>query len=172
MKLISFRKIKSGLFDRKNNRILINIWDNEELSFPIIKKEGNRLVETMFVYTKPNSTLDSEDVGLPTALLDVNSSNGSVLKYVLCDADDFEFNKYKPIKHETDLKNREYNIKRLYEIYDKVRLFVFKDRITPQEAIILAEFRVLFYKTVYKIHIPYYEELGKDFFDWMSKELG
>lgn len=172
MKLLGFTKILDNILDRKGNKLLIKLWDNEDISLPILTKLSNgKLVDMVFVYTKPTSP-DGADVGLPTALIKINSSNGDVIEYKLCDEDTFNFNRYKPIRCAAlDIKNRDYNVKRLNTVYDSVREFAFKSKITSQESIVLAEFKALFYKTVYKEHIPYYHELGAEFFEWMNKQL-
>lgn len=172
MKLLSFKKVIDKILDKKQNKLVISLWNNEDLSLPVLNKlENGKLIETVFVYTKPSST-DGSDVGLPTALVKINSLNGEVLGYNLCDEDDFNFNRYKPLKYNSfDSKNRSYNIKRFYEVYDKVREIAFNDKVSSQDTITLAEFKTLFYKVAYKEHIPYYHELGREFFTWMNKNL-
>lgn len=172
MKLLGFKKIIDKILDRKNNKLMINLWNNEDISLPIMTKLDNgKIVDTVFIYTKPTSP-DGADVGLPTALVKINSSNGDIMEYKLCDEDTFSFNRYKPIRCAAlDIKNRDYNVKRLYEVYDKLRDFAFNTKVTSQESIVLAEFKALFYKTVYKAHIPYYHELGEEFFKWMNEQL-
>lgn len=173
MKLLGFKKILSSILNEKKNKIEISLWDNEDLSLPIPSRLKNgKLVETMFVYTRPNSE-DGSDVGLPNALLKINSTNGEIIGYNLCDESEFSYvNRYTPIRNNSfDFKNRDYNIRRLYEVYEKVRSIVFSDKVSSQDVITLAEFRTLFYKVIYKEHIPYYHELGKEFFAWIDKSL-
>ena len=143
------------------------------LSYPVPALINGIRADRFFVY----GTGFSKTRPRPFAALTVAMDGGVVLEYADCHVRDFMDTEKYPLDGKIsyalpqkvsvkELKLEQSTINKLYEL---VRRVAFKDELTEQERKTVAAWYVMLENSVPRDLVPFYEAMGKEFYEWVVK---
>lgn len=147
----------------------------DALSYPVISKIGDRIVEKYFVFSNQPHPVKSR----PYAWIVVDSGSGELLSYNHCLYHDFAQKTGVQMGDSMDysapmggtfrdiLKEK----KRFTALYEEVRKFAFHEQMDKDQQEILIEYASLHKKLIGKELELMYHELAPDFYSWIDRSI-
>ena len=147
----------------------------EALSNPVCGCTNGNIVDRFFIYSNQPNVCRTR----PYAWLELDSETGKIMKYLSCEADDFAKELGVPmgtmlnyqIPEKMNVKEMLANSKRLMELYEKMRLFVFAERLETEQVLLLSEYIALQKKLVNPELMAFYRQLSPEFYDWADSAM-
>lgn len=161
------------LFPEVKKKVAFLFGDHISLSYPIPDVINGIRVEKFFLYTVAANLQRTR----PFGLLTVSAETGTMLSYQDCHLSDFmdteQYPLEKKISYELPKKIgiKEFKLEQslLEKMYEVVREIAFTDSFTQQQQQVLRKFWVVFEKAVPVALMPYYQAMGRNFFEWGAK---
>lgn len=146
---------------------------NAALSYPIPDVVNGIRAERFFVY--PTGTVKVRE--RPFGVITVAMDGGAVLEYVNCRARDYFDSGEHPITEKIDyslprkISPKEFRTEQglINKLYELVRRVAFKEELTDQERKALSVWYVMLENSVPQSLIPFYQAIGKNFYEWVVK---
>lgn len=169
----SLNEITEELF-KDGQMCMVNL-EIDALSYPVISKINNLTVEKYFIFSNQPKPVKER----PYAWIIVDTQTGKLLSYNSCTLNDFA--------QSTGIvmnENIDYSVpaggsfreilmlkQRFCNLYDKVRLFAFKDQLNKEEMETLKEYYNL-HKKMFSTNVNIlYRALSPDFYMWIENIL-
>lgn len=146
---------------------------NMALSYPIPDIVNGIPVDRFFLYSMGFSKIRER----PFGVLTVSQDGGVVLEYVDCHVRDYFDTAQYPFEVKIDyslprkISVKEFKTERelINKLYELVRRVAFKDQLTEQERKTVAAWYVMVENSAPQNLIPFYQAIGKNFYEWVVK---
>ena len=150
--------------------------DGVSLSFPLPDWQNGRKTDRMFLYRRSTRSLEGPR---PFALLTLDFETGAPLAYADARIEDFMGDAHGPWNAKIsyalpagisvrDVQEEQAMLRKLYE---GVRCLAFQDQLTEPERELLEKFVFLMDHAGPEGLRPYYEAMGKNFYEWVKKHV-
>ena len=158
------------LFPEVKKKVAFLFGDHISLSHPVPDIINGIRAEKFFLYPVASNVQRTR----PFGLLTVSAESGTVLSYQNCHLSDFVDTEQHPfevkISYELPKKIgiKEFKLEQslLEKMYEVVREIAFTDSFTLQQQQVLRKYWVVFEKAVPVALMPYYQAMGRNFFEW------
>ena len=144
--------------------------DQVSLSYPMPDVTHAVRVERYFLYPAGNKLTRCRPFGILTVEMD----NGRLLSYPHCRIKDFmETEKYpfdQEISYELPRKIgvKQFKVEQsqINKLYESVRIFAFEENLSDEQKELLSQYWALLLQSVPASLQPYYQKMGKNFYQW------
>lgn len=158
------------LFPEVKKKAAFLFGDHISLSYPVPDIINGIRVEKFFLYPVASSVQRAR----PFGLLTVSAESGTVLSYQNCHLSDFMDTQQHPFAEKISyalpkkIGVKEFKLEQslLEKMYEVVREIAFTDSFTPQQQQVLRKYWVVFEKAIPVALMPYYQAMGRNFFEW------
>lgn len=150
---------------------------NTQISFPVIDKVNQIIVEKVFVYPFSFNEMRTRPFGCIT----FSMTDGLLLKYEnsylfdFINTEEYPFDKkisYKiPGGNEKSISEYQSQVSNIFDLYESIRRFAFKDELTTDQKETLSKYYLLFNNTVPPTHMPFYQALSQKYMNWVKKHI-
>ena len=157
----------------QENTIAVQVAGGSVFSFPVLAKRQNRILDAMFTFQPAAS--GSILAPRPHGWLMIDSKSGKIAQLGDCDVVDFVDQSRYPIESQVSLElpkqlgEQQYAnaYRQIYETYEELRAFAFKENPSEKQLDIMAKYSELFSLIAPVGHYPFYSGISPEFFKWV-----
>jgi len=145
--------------------------DQVSLSYPMPDVLRGLRVERFFLYPTGSRLMRSR----PFGILTVEMESGRLVSYRDCRIEDFMDTEKFPFQEicyelpeKVSVRQFKETQNRIHSLYESVREFAFGENLTDDQKALLTEYWQLLLRSVPVSLQPYYQEMGKAFYTWLT----